>query len=501
MNKQVYRKYLCLMLLVISVDLCAEVVLQIQDFEDLVEAIELANQTEDLVYVHISQSVQAFDFREDLPSIKGELIITGYHVFGEVRHSVPIFEIEKTGSLKLRNVIFEDISVESALSAPLILNAGQLVIDSGLFNDISGACAEFGGIGGLARTTVCYPLIVNSGNLKLNQVVFEKISTHLRIVIQESHILDSVVISNRGGSAILNQVVINNMDAQSQEQDNIKGKVIPSILHSTGYMKITNSKLTGKIAGVQVKQNAGLEIANSIIDFDQDNCIYDSLTAIQSLGSNLSSDLSCGFNAMSDINGVASGLIEKTTGVFGESSGLDGGSGIAVTVPSLAASSPAIDNGLSEFCESGVTDIFSNERNIDGNHDGIARCDSGAVEAGDVSLVSGGINGMYYSLDADGHYITLLESKNDTTVIVWSTFDKQGNQAWIYAVGQLINGRSIGETEAFINQGGALLENGNQLPANPTPWGFITVNFETCNRGKVFYESVLMINLEVDNSI
>ena len=242
-------------------------------------------------------------------------------------------------------------------------------------------------------------------------MVFEKISTHLRIVIQESHILDSVVISNRGGSAILNQVVINNMDAQSQEQDNIKGKVIPSILHSTGYMKITNSKLTGKIAGVQVKQNAGLEIANSIIDFDQDNCIYDSLTAIQSLGSNLSSDLSCGFNAMSDINGVASGLIEKTTGVFGESSGLDGGSGIAVTVPSLAASSPAIDNGLSEFCESGVTDIFSNERNIDGNHDGIARCDSGAVEAGDVSLVSGGINGMYYSLDADGHYITLLESK------------------------------------------------------------------------------------------
>lgn len=359
------------------------------------------------------------------------------------------------------------------------MNSGNLQISNALFRNIKGRCHTFGGFGPHLRSTNCNSTIINKGEITLINTVFENISMSF---ISTFPFPASSVLSNLGGNVRLIQVVVNNADALSHQDDNLFNReaFVPSISHSGGTMNIRSSTLTGTRAGISVDADSSLNIANSIIEFDQDNCIFDSQARIQSRGGNLSSDTSCGFNAAGDLNGVATGLLTKKTRKISSTFSL------AVTVPALTPSSPAIDSAVQSLCLE--KDIFDDKRTIDGNNDGSGGCDRGAVETADVELISGGLNGMYYSPEADGHYLTILENTNDTVVVTWTTFDKQGNQAWVYGVGELINGRSI-TTEVSINLNGSMLANGQLSPADATPWGSIQVDLNSCDTGTVEYQA------------
>ncbi len=449
------------------------------NFNELSKAIEFSNQTDEEVVAIAHQNIL---LESTLPPIKGKLTIRGPR-FTAVNPAVgriplPVIQVESGGVLKLDDFSFEDLDLSTRFdddSSPLIMNSGNLRITNALFRKLKGICLELGGFGPHLQSTNCSSTIINKGELTIINTVFENIS----VKIDAFTIPASSVLSNLGGNVRLIQVIVNNTQADDASFRN-EQRIIPAIRHSGGTMNIRSSTLTGKRGGISVDADSTLNIANSLVEFDQDNCIFDSHANIQSRGGNISSDSSCDLSATGDLNGVATGLLTKTTRKISSLS-------LVATVPSLTPSSPAIDSAVQSLCLE--KDFFDEQRTIDGNNDGIGGCDRGAVETADAVLISGGLNGMYYSPEADGHYLTILENVNDTVVITWTTFDKQGNQAWVYGVGELINGRSI-TIEAFININGAMLASGQLLAADAKPWGSIQVDLNSCNNGTVEYKSI-----------
>jgi hypothetical protein len=116
-----------------------------------------------------------------------------------------------------------------------------------------------------------------------------------------------------------------------------------------------------------------------------------------------------------------------------------------------------------------------------------ARVVRGAVESWKIGLGQGGINGLYFNPEADGHYLYVLQT-DFLTLVVWTTFDADGNQAWGYGTGQLVDDRSV-IAETYINL------NGNINPADPAfevetdYWGTLEVEMISCTQGIVAYES------------
>lgn len=110
-----------------------------------------------------------------------------------------------------------------------------------------------------------------------------------------------------------------------------------------------------------------------------------------------------------------------------------------------------------------------------------------AVETGAVA--EGGINGLYHDLQAPHRYFYVLET-DYTTLVVWNFFDIDGNQAWVYGVGDLLNEGSTVVAEAYLNTSGGFLPNGEADDA-VEPWGLIRLDMHSCLEGTVTYESDL----------
>jgi hypothetical protein len=106
-----------------------------------------------------------------------------------------------------------------------------------------------------------------------------------------------------------------------------------------------------------------------------------------------------------------------------------------------------------------------------------------------TSLAEGGINGFYYNPDEDGHYV-YIQQTDFTTLVMWNTFDADGNQAWVYGTGDLASGRSV-LAEAFINRTGGLTPEGLITDIEAEPWGELQVDMDSCTKGLVAYRSTL----------
>lgn len=104
-------------------------------------------------------------------------------------------------------------------------------------------------------------------------------------------------------------------------------------------------------------------------------------------------------------------------------------------------------------------------------------------------LSQGGINGLYNRPDSPHQYVYVLET-DYTTLVVWNTFDADGNQLWVYGVGdQLNDGQSV-VAETYINRGRGFLP-GGELEVEAEPWGLIRVDLTSCLEGAVTYRSDL----------
>ena len=127
------------------------------------------------------------------------------------------------------------------------------------------------------------------------------------------------------------------------------------------------------------------------------------------------------------------------------------------------AASPVIDSANCTWVWKG--DLLNHRRPRSGED-----CDRGAVESWKIGLGEGGINGLYYNPEADGHYIQILQT-DFTTLVVWNTFDSDGNQAWGFGTGELIQGLSV-IADTYINRNGGYSPDG-EITASEAEFFFL----------------------------
>ena len=106
-----------------------------------------------------------------------------------------------------------------------------------------------------------------------------------------------------------------------------------------------------------------------------------------------------------------------------------------------------------------------------------------------ASLAEGGITGLYFNPAADGSYISVLET-NYNTLVIWNTFDDDGNQLWVYGVGDLLNNGSTVVADTYINRSVGFLPNG-EVDAEAEPWGQLRLDLTSCTEGTFTYHSDL----------
>jgi hypothetical protein len=229
-----------------------------------------------------------------------------------------------------------------------------------------------------------------------------------------------------------------------------------------------------------------LQVANSIIaGFGASWC-----DGVISAGYNLVDNPACVISARKDIVGKAAGLRWQPVQADWT---YDGQQILTHALVPLAAS-PAVDSANGNWCpgESLETNYFFDlsDRSFDGDGDGIKACDRGAFELHERRLEPGGINGLYYNPDADGHYVYVSDTKFNP-MVMWTTFDAQGQQAWIFGIAERpVAGRSL-IADAYINRDGRVSLTGKIDPATAEHWGRLELELQDCNSGTLAFFSDL----------
>ncbi|MGA9573364.1 MAG: hypothetical protein WBS20_05395, partial [Lysobacterales bacterium] len=315
------------------------------------------------------------------------------------------------------------------------------------------------------------PIIKNSdsGQLYLNQV----------------SILDSG--TNRGGGVIYNDGSVEMQNTQvyfSRNGEAQKGSGAPFL--NNRFMSMKNISMfrysNDGIVPVYAAPGAETYMSNSIVSgFSPMPC------SITSLGYNLIEYPQCSFHVEGDVVRQPVGLSWRPVEV-----GPFGTWNHETLQPILThalvpfATSPAVDSIDPGLCPQDHL-LHYDGRSTDGNADGIAKCDMGAIELQPVHLINGGINGVYFNPDANGHYITIIHNPYNT-LIMWNSFDQDGNQYFVHGTGELVQGRSV-VADAYINVAGSTSPEGEIVPAEELHWGTLQVDMTSCNEGTLAFSS------------
>jgi len=242
-----------------------------------------------------------------------------------------------------------------------------------------------------------------------------------------------------------------------------------------GTLNIYNSTLAPGPDSVRNDGGAHLVLANSIAfgfagGMFGAPCAISGEGATQSLGGNLYTG-TCSWITDADRRGLSvPGL-----GLLQDNGGL-------VPTQALSSQSPARRIGAARYCEP-----------FDAR--GLARvpgtCDAGAYEfdGGSQKVVAGGVNGTFYDHAADGHYVTIQRLHDNTLLVFWNTFDRNGNPAWIYGVGEIVD-RHV-HVDMSQNVGGRLQPGGPASGSHATPWGSVDIDLAGCLVGTFRYQSAL----------
>lgn len=310
-------------------------------------------------------------------------------------------------------------------AAPAVSNFGTATLDA---VSISGA-DNFG-------KPLAMPLILNAGSLTLRNVTMTGNQGN-----------EPLLATSAGGTVEISHSTF------------ARNATLPAPLLSAdagGQIKVANSVLMNSGAGV---------------------CATSSVDAPRSLpvsaGGNITSDPACGFGAPGDRV-----VADAKLGAFGDNGGL-------VDTVLIRGDSPAVHNGLAANCEA------SDARGIVRNVGARGACDSGAYELGGGRglLSEGGMNGFYYDAAADGHYVTVQRLDWGSALVIWNTFDRNGNAAWIYSIGE-VSGNHIHAAGAQ-NLGGVLQPGGPPTGSHGFVWGNIDIDFADCLSGTFRYDSPL----------
>lgn len=147
-------------------------------------------------------------------------------------------------------------------------------------------------------------------------------------------------------------------------------------------------------------------------------------------------------------------------------------------LPFPAADGPLIDSADPELCPS--RDAPGRKRPLDGDHDGTARCDVGAVELDPGSYeVDGRVVGLWFEPERDGHYLLVEQPQSGRLVVFWATYDGAGNPMWLFGGGE-VEGSQL-HTDLTLQRGmrfGAF----DRTELSVERWGELEVTFTGCGQ-------------------
>jgi len=402
---------------------------------------------------------------DPLPPIEGNITIQGQGIFeGQDQGAQKLFSIAEDAIFGLLNIEFRNYSLDNSNAGGLIENFGRMDFRQVQLRSVTKPC-------GGPRCNRGMPAITNrpSGHIQMNQVSFVNSG-----VKYDAFGNGSALIFNEGRMEIANLQLYLTRERWSAPISN------------TGSLQIGNSSFkfvhlpgTSALNLVNSTDSASTRIFNSVIaGFSGAWC-----QQATSLGYNLNDAVDCGWNSAGDLTGVPTGLLWRPV-----SASWSGITPLLTHGLVPMAASAAVDSANADWCLP-VT-LLGNVHGIyDGNGDGVASCDRGPIDLTPIGLEDGGINGFYFDPNADGHYLYILE--NDfNTLVMWTTFDSEGRQLWVYGTGELKNGRSL-TAKAYINRNGKVGLDGQIEPANDEHWGWLEVDMTSCTEGEVGFRSDL----------
>lgn len=239
-------------------------------------------------------------------------------------------------------------------------------------------------------------------------------------------------------------------------------------LKNFGSLDIFNSTLFGSIAA---NPGSHLVLANSALPAVPGYCLFNAVAGtVQSLGGNVVGS-GCSWAIATDVR--------STDAIAGLGPWQNNG-GLGVQTAQPSSSSIVRGVGLAKYCE--ATDARGTVRPV-GN------CDAGAAQFDATKFVGeGGMNGVWYDRAANGHYVTIQRvHDDDTALVIWDTFDRNGNQAWIYGVGH-VSGKHI-HIDMSQNVGGRLQAGGAPTGSVVRSWGTVDIDLASCTSGTLRYQS------------
>jgi len=422
----------------------------LESWNDVIATVDELNSVGSGTVRLASRSVVYVD--RPLPIIIGDIVIegNGAKLVSEPNYHGALIQIDSAGSLELK-----DLQI------------------AGFDRDISQAPETFPA------------LIDNHGELKLKRVTISE-NPSCQICSETLPILD-----NRG-EASLNNVTLFDNHTRAPERNYPPN----SNLRNCGYMSILNSTFAKNIAsfgrgmtGVQVLAPAAIsaliedscgpgffEIGNTLLDNKGGNC--GDMGGLSDLGGNFDSDDSCGFDPASNV--INQPFVLARFGMHG---------GLVPTV-GLEPGSPAIDTGVNEICS--AMDARTANRPVRGTLGGEVRCDIGAFEYGggfgNADLSVNGMNGLWFNLGSDGHYVHIMRVSPDRVYVNWTAFDESAQQMWIYAVADTAGSASF-SAAAHFNISGQLVPGGAPEGHEVEEWGQIEIELDDCTVGVFRYHA------------
>ena len=222
------------------------------------------------------------------------------------------------------------------------------------------------------------------------------------------------------------------------------------------HVRTDGSELPAPLVGDEDSAEAAISVRGSIIDA----CTG----PLRDEGGNLSSDPRCGI--ATTVDDLALAPLRKA----------------GALVPTLAPQPWSPARGVVDQIACPATDARGLSR-LGG------RCDAGAHQsgAGAGRQDLGGINGTWFQPDNDGHYVVVNRNSPTELVVIWMTFDRDGNQAWVYSIADFDGSTAAGP--AFVNRDGVLGEDGVPRGQRAEAWGTMRIRFDSCDQATLTFAS------------
>lgn len=280
-----------------------------------------------------------------------------------------------------------------------------------------------------------------------------------------------LVVNNPGASLVVANATFTSNDLTSfgTSDDGLDTQNAETVIRSRGSALLRNVTIAGN-AGKGIGGDGETRIVNSIVAGNgQEDCDAEN---IQSLGHNIDSDGSCGFDQPGDQPNT-----DPRLGEFGHHGGL-------LPSISLQAGSPAISAANRDECP--VLDARGFVRADHPRWD----CDIGAFEQdGSASDIDEALTATWFSVREDGHFFTIqvIGDDREQVLVHWNTFDAEGNPLWLQGVGAINGHRS---DMVLYEYGGMRFPDFDTADRTITPWGTLSLAFASCWRAVAGYEAL-----------